>query len=112
MNNYSTVGDEIFIKKDELLKVKEELKIIKYKLDLYQKEINLEELTFEERKKILENELIKTKNEIAISKLIYSLHDCDSYEDLFRDNITLLEIKCEGIEISLKNLMNDSDSDN
>ena len=47
-------------------------------------------LSYEQRLKILNNELIKVKNEIEISKLIYSYHDCDSYEDLFRDNIPLL----------------------
>ena len=73
--------------------------------------INSDELSVDETKKILENELIKTKNEIAISELIYNLHDCDSYEDLFRDNIPLLQTRCNGIQISLDNLHNNKHDD-
>lgn len=63
-------------------------------------------LSYEQRLKILNNELIKVKNEIEISKLIYSYHDCDSYEDLFRDNIPLLKEKYNGILISIENMTN------
>jgi hypothetical protein len=63
-------------------------------------------LSYEQRLKILNNELIKVKNEIEISKLIYSYHDCDSYEDLFRDNIPRLKEKYDGILISIENMTN------
>jgi len=39
------------------------------------------------------------------------LHDCDSYEDFFRDNIPSLRMKCDGIQISLDNMENDYGSD-
>ena len=54
-------------------------------------------------------ELEKVKHDIYISKLIYSYHDCDSYEDIFRDNIPFLENKMDGILYAIKNL-NKSDS--
>lgn len=69
-----------------------------------------ENLSTEETRRIITNDLNKTKNEIYVSKLIYSNHDCDSYEDFFRDNIPLLENKCDGIQIALDNLKNDDDS--
>ena len=69
-------------------------------------EIILEKLTLEEKIKILQAELIRVKNKIAISKLVYSLHGCDSYEDEFRDNIPKLEDICKGIKIALRNLIN------
>lgn len=52
----------------------------------------------------MNDELKKVSHEIKISKLIYSLHSCDSYEDIFRDNIPLLKNKKEGIIIVIKNL--------
>ena len=66
--------------------------------------IDYKDLSYDQKLKILNNELIKVKNEIEISKLIYSYHECDSYEDLFRDNIPLLEQKYEGILIAIENL--------
>ena len=54
-----------------------------------------------EKKTILENELIRIKNEITISKLIYRYHGSDCYEDLFRDNIPRLEEIRSGIELSI-----------
>jgi hypothetical protein len=63
-------------------------------------------LSYEQRLNLLKIELIKVKNEIETSKLIYSYHDCDSYEDLFRDNIPLLEVKYDGILIAIENMTN------
>ena len=71
-------------------------------------------LPLEETLELLKKEIIKIDHEINISKLIYSFHDCDSYEDLFRDNIPALEDKRFGIEIAIKNATNnhlDSDSE-
>ena len=50
---------------------------------------------------ILENELIRVENEITVSQLIYAYHGCDSWEDMFRDNIPELEQRCMGIQISI-----------
>lgn len=61
-------------------------------------------LTYKQKLTFLEEELKKVLHEIKISKLIYSLHGCDSYEELFRDNIPLLNDKKEGIIIAIKNL--------
>jgi hypothetical protein len=52
---------------------------------------------------------VRTKNEITTSNIIYRFHECDSYEDLFRDNVPHLETKCNGIQISLDNINNDRD---
>lgn len=51
---------------------------------------------------ILKSEYKKVKDEIRASEVIYSYHGCDSYEDLFRDNIPLLKEKLEGIKISIE----------
>jgi hypothetical protein len=69
-------------------------------------------LTREEQIELLKKELSKIEHEINISKLIYSFHGCDSYEDIFRDNIPRLEDKKSGIEVAIKNATNNySDSD-
>lgn len=127
------VEDAIIVNSKDLKRIMEENSMLTKELQFYKKIydvlmmkntstfkeeiINSDELSVDETKKILENELIKTKNEIAISELIYNLHDCDSYEDLFRDNIPLLQTRCNGIQISLDNLHNnkhddDDDDDN
>ena len=68
--------------------------------------INIHNISDEDALKILSREFIKIQNDIYISELIYSYHDCDSYEDLFRDNIPLLEAKKDGIRIAIINLKN------
>ena len=79
------------------------------------KETKLEK---EEIKQLLELYLLISKNEHHIFDLIYKFHDCDSWEDIFRDyNTNYLKDKVRGIEIALENLNNqdkkdDSDSDN
>ena len=72
----------------------------------------------EEIKQLLELYLLISKNEHHIFDLIYRFHDCDSWEDIFRDyNKNYLKDKVRGIEIALENLNNEdkkdySDSDN
>lgn len=61
-------------------------------------------LTNKEKLKLLNLEANKIKHEINISNLIYSYHDSDCYEDLFRDNIPTLQEKLNGILIAIKNL--------
>jgi hypothetical protein len=61
-------------------------------------------LNYMQKLKLLNQELSKVKHEINISKLIYSCHGCDTFEDLFRDNIPILEIKVEGILYAIKSL--------
>ena len=68
-------------------------------------------LSNEEKLDLLQKELEKVKHDIYISKLIYSYHDCDSYEDIFRDNIPFLENKMDGILYAIKNLKLDSSSE-
>ena len=69
----------------------------------------------EEIKQLLELYLLISKNEHHIFDLIYRFHDCDSWEDIFRDyNKNYLKDKVRGVEIALENLNNnksDSDSD-
>ena len=69
-------------------------------------------LPHEEKIELLKKELSKIEHEINISNLIYSFHECDSYEDIFRDNIPRLEDKKSGIEVAIKNAINyNSDSE-
>lgn len=63
-------------------------------------------LSSEEQLELLKKELDKVKHEINISKLIYSCHECDSYEDLFRDNIPRLIEKMDGIQIAIDSYNN------
>ena len=76
-------------------------------------------LSCEQQLELLKKELEKVKHEIHISKLIYSNHGCDSYEDLFRDNVPRLIEKMEGIQIAIDNFnlsevstLTDYDDDN
>lgn len=61
-------------------------------------------LLYEEKLDLLNKELRTVQHEINISELIYSLHECDTYEDLFRDNIPMLKYKMNGIIEAIKNL--------
>ena len=68
------------------------------------KDVNLEK---EEIKQLLELYLLISKNEHHIFDLIYRFHDCDSWEDIFRDyNKNYLKDKVRGVEIALENLNN------
>lgn len=61
-------------------------------------------LSYIQKYDLLTTELNKVKHEINISKLVYQYHDSDCYEDLFRDNIPILEEKYNGIKHALENL--------
>jgi len=61
-------------------------------------------LLYEQKLDLLNKELEKVQHEINISELIYSLHESDTYEDLFRDNIPMLKDKMNGIIEAIKNL--------
>ena len=63
-------------------------------------------LSYDEQLELLKKELNKIEHEIKISQLIYSYHGCDSYEDLFRDNIPLLKEKYDGILYAIEELQN------
>ncbi len=69
------------------------------------------DLPHEKKLNLLNEELLKVKHEINISKLIYRYHECDSYEDIFRDNVPRLEDKLNGILIAIKNLTSGSDTE-
>jgi hypothetical protein len=60
---------------------------------------------------LLTNEIKKIEHEIAISELVYSLHGEDTFEDLFRDNIPLLQEKIEGIKLAINNLKYENEDD-
>ena len=51
----------------------------------------------------LQTEYAKVKTEIDSCELIYSLHECDSWEDIFGDNRHILEEKLSGIEVAIEN---------
>jgi hypothetical protein len=61
-------------------------------------------LSYIQKLDLLNTELKKIRHEINISKLIYEYQDNDSYEHLFRDNISMLEDKYNGILFAIENL--------
>jgi hypothetical protein len=68
-------------------------------------------LSVDKKIELLKKELEKIQHEIAMSKLIYSCHGEDTYEDLFRDNIPLLQDKMNGILLAIKNLEDMTDEE-
>ena len=61
--------------------------------------------TLEEKKQLLELYLLISKKEHHIFKLIYDNHDCDSWENIFRDySMNYLDDKLRGVRIALDNL--------
>ena len=68
-------------------------------------------LSVDKKIELLKKELEKIQHEIAISELIYSCHGEDTYEDLFRDNIPLLQDKINGILLAIKNLEDMTDEE-
>ncbi len=61
--------------------------------------------SLEEKKQLLELYLLISKKEHHIFKLIYDNHDCDSWEDIFRDySINYLDDKLRGVRVALDNL--------
>ena len=63
-----------------------------------------------EIKQLLDIYFIISKNETHIFELIYSFHGCDSWEDIFRDyNINYLESKTNGVEVAIKEVIEQID---
>jgi hypothetical protein len=61
--------------------------------------------SLEEQKQLLDIYLIISKKENHIFKLIYSYHECDSWEDIFRDyDKKNLEDKAAGVEIAIEGI--------
>jgi hypothetical protein len=61
--------------------------------------------SLEEKKQLLELYLLISKKEHYIFKLIYDNHDCDSWEDIFRDfSMNYLDDKLSGVRVALDNL--------
>jgi hypothetical protein len=59
----------------------------------------------EEIKQLLNLYLIISKKEHHIFDLIYNYHDCDSWEDIFRDyDIDYLQDKSRGVQIAIKQI--------
>ena len=67
--------------------------------------------SLEEKKRLLDIYLIISKKETHIFDLIYHLHGCDSWEDIFRDYDTAyLEDKVTGVEIAIKEVVEQIES--
>lgn len=65
----------------------------------------LDTWTSEEIKQLLNIYLIISKKEHHIFDLIYNYHDCDSWEDIFRDyDIDYLKDKSRGVQIAIKQI--------
>lgn len=95
---------------DEIIKEKDEIEsfgeVFKKEIAKIQNEIKYDSLSDEEQILILKNEIKKIQHEIAISNLVYNYHGEDTYEDLFRDNVPLLEEKISGILLAIYNIEN------
>jgi hypothetical protein len=60
--------------------------------------------TKEEQKQLLKIYYLITKNETKLFDLVYTYHECDSYEDIFRDyNYADIIDKKNGVRTALKN---------
>jgi hypothetical protein len=71
-----------------------------------EEELEYDSLTVEDKIQLLKKEIKKIQHEIAISNLVYNCHGEDTFEDLFRDNVPLLEEKINGILFAIDNLKN------
>jgi hypothetical protein len=79
---------------------------------LQNEESNLNNFKYKEIKQLLEIYLIFCKKEHEIFKMIYSLHGCDSYEDIFRDyDYRYMEDKTSVVEIAINELDELDDND-
>jgi hypothetical protein len=72
---------------------------------------NYKLLPIEDKINLLKKEIEKFEHEIAICELVYSCHDTDCYEDVFRDNIPKIEDKIMGIKVAIKNMEKYGDDD-
>jgi transcription antitermination factor NusA-like protein len=73
--------------------------------------LNYRLLSIEDKINLLKKEIEKLEHEIAICELVYSNHDTDCYEDVFRDNIPSIEDKIMGIKVAIKNMETYGDSE-
>ena len=74
-------------------------------INLLQKIGSDSKLTIQEKKDILELYYIMTKNEARLNDLVYNYHECDSWEDIFRDyNEYIIDEKAEGIKMAIENI--------
>ena len=65
----------------------------------------LDNWSSEEIKQLLNLYLIISKKEHHIFDLIYNYHDCDSWEDIFRDyDIDYLQDKSRGVQIAIEQI--------
>lgn len=94
-----SLSEEVSALKIEIYKLKQEIESLKNP-----KEIIVNSLSVDEKIDILEKEIVKHKNDIAVSSIVYNSHECDSYEDLFRDNVPRIKEICDGINVAIKNL--------
>ena len=62
------------------------------------------ERTREDQRRLLEDEYIAVQHEIQISQLVNACHNCDDWDDIFKDNIPRLKEKCRGIRLALEAL--------
>ena len=75
------------------------------KIKDYEDENPLKHWTSKEKLELLKMYLIICKKEAHIFDLIYSHHDVDSWEDIFRDyHEVLLRDKVSGVEFAIKNI--------
>ncbi len=111
-NELNHLNFEKFYKEitEQIKNIHDKIEALEYKIN-NETEINNNKLSLNEMERIIRNELIKTKNEITVSDIIYRYHNCDSYEEVFRDNIPALKIKIDGIQISLDNITNNNEDD-
>lgn len=69
--------------------------------------------TKEEQKQLLKIYYLITKNETKLFDLVYSYHECDSYEDIFRDyDYADVIDKTDGVRTALKNAKRSIKHDN
>ena len=74
---------------------------------LEDKNFKFNKFNYTELKKLLQIYLIFCKKEPEIFELIYRLHGCDSYEDIFRDyDYRYIEDKTTGVQIAIDELNN------
>ena len=65
----------------------------------------LDNWSSEEIKQLLNLYLIISKKEHHIFDIIYNYHDCDSWEDIFRDyDIDYLQDKSRGVQIAIEQI--------
>jgi len=66
--------------------------------------------SLEQKKQLLDIYFIISKKETHILDLIYKYHQCDSWEDIFRDyNIKYLDNKANGVEIAINEINEEID---